>query len=199
MKVRMKEMKEIYNFSAGPSVLPKPVLEKAQKELLNYQNSGMSVMELSHRSSLYDNLHNEIITSIKKLLNLSDDFEVLFIQGGASMQFTMIPMNFAQKGNAYYIDAGTWGTKAISEGKKVIGDRAICLATSKDDAYKVLPTIPNIPNDAAYLHIKTNNTIEGTALYDIPKNIGVPLSAIRWNDWIPFTVFAVFVVGFLMY
>lgn len=93
------------------------------------------------------------------------------------MQFTMIPMNFAQKGNAYYIDAGTWGTKAISEGKKVIGDRAICLATSKDDAYKVLPTIPNIPNDAAYLHITTNNTIEGTALYDIPKNIGVPLIA----------------------
>lgn len=169
-------MKQIFNFSAGPSVLPHEALLKAQEELLNYNNSGMSVMEMSHRSKVFDKIHNDTISLLKELMNISDDYEVLLLQGGASLQFAMVPMNFASKGNVYYIEGGTWGDKAFKEAKMLVGDRAILLASSKDDRYCKLPTIPTIPGDATYLHITTNNTVEGTCLFDIPKT-KVPIIA----------------------
>ena len=167
-------MKQIFNFSAGPSVLPKAALEKAQRELVDYQNSGMSVMEMSHRSSLYDSIHNNTINLLRELMSIPEDYEVLLLQGGASLQFTMVPMNFGGTKKAYYVDAGTWGNKALGEAKKLMGDRAVLLASSKEDKYRSLPELPEVPDDAAYLHITTNNTVEGTCVYDLPK-VNVPL------------------------
>lgn len=173
MKINMKQ---IFNFSAGPSVLPQEALVKAQEELLNYKDSGMSVMEMSHRSPVFDKIHNDTISLLKELMNINDDYEVLLLQGGASLQFAMVPMNFASKGKVYYVDGGTWGDKAFFEAKLQVGDRAVLLASSKDDRYTKLPTLPEVPSDATYLHITTNNTVEGTCLYDIPKT-NVPIIA----------------------
>lgn len=168
-------MKEVFNFSAGPSTLPKPVLEAAHKELLNYNNTGMSVMEMSHRSKNYVDIHNEVISLFRELMKIPDDYEVLFTTGGATMQFAMIPMNFANDKKAYYVDAGVWGAGAYRDAKLVLGDKAILAASSKDQNYRVLPEIPEIPKDAAYLHVTSNNTTEGTTMYSFPKLDGVPL------------------------
>lgn len=162
-------MKQVFNFSAGPSTLPDVVLREAQKELTNFRNSGMSVMELSHRSSLYNDIHQEVMELFRELMQIPDDYEVLFMGGGASMQFAMIPMNFANNKKAYYVDAGIWGQKAYEDAKIVLKDRAVLLASGKDKAYKELPDIINTPQDAAYLHITSNNTTEGTALYKFPQ------------------------------
>lgn len=169
-------MKKTYNFSAGPAVLPRKVLEVVQHELLNYKGSGMSVMELSHRSSLYQDIHNETKHLLKSLLNLNDDFEILFIQGGASLQFTMIPLNFAKDKIGYYIDGGTWGKRAIEEANIINPKHTVCLASGESSNYTKIPATPEIPNDGAYLHITTNNTIEGTTLYELPQT-NLPLIA----------------------
>ncbi len=165
-------MKKIFNFSAGPSVLPESVLKTAQQELLNYQETGLSVMEMSHRSAMYENIHNQAIQDFRDLLNLSDDFEILFLQGGASMQFALLPLNFG--GKAYYVDAGVWGKKAYSDAVKVLGDDAVLLASSKDINYSDLPTLPTLPTEGSYIHFTSNNTTEGTCMYTFPKT-DIPL------------------------
>ncbi|MEK4027863.1 MULTISPECIES: 3-phosphoserine/phosphohydroxythreonine transaminase [Bacillaceae] len=171
-------MKRVYNFSAGPSMLPLPVLEKAQKELVNYADSGMSVMELSHRSGLF----TEIITGAEQLLrdlmNIPDNYKVLFIQGGASQQFAMVPLNLlANSKKADYVNTGSWSKKAIKEAKKY-GDVRV-IASSEDENFSYIPEINSsmIDPEADYVHITTNNTIEGTAFRNIPDTGGVPLVA----------------------
>lgn len=172
-------MKTIYNFSAGPAVLPKSVLEKAQSELVNYQNSGMSVMELSHRSSLFETIIQQAETLLRELMTIPDNYKVLFLQGGASLQFTMVPLNLAQNKKAVYINTGSWSKKAISEAKKIGNVEVEVLASSEDKNFSYIPEVKkeDIPQDAAYVHITTNNTIEGTAYFELPDTGNVPIVA----------------------
>ncbi|MFK4567717.1 3-phosphoserine/phosphohydroxythreonine transaminase [Enterococcus sp. UD-01] len=172
-------MKTIYNFSAGPAVLPKSVLEKAQSELVNYENSGMSVMELSHRSSLFDKIIQDAEALLRELMNIPDNYKVLFLQGGASLQFTMVPLNLAQHKKALYVNTGSWSKKAISEAQKLDNVTVEVIASSEDQNFTYIPEIhkEDIPQDAAYVHITTNNTIEGTTIYDLPDTGDVPLVA----------------------
>jgi len=168
-------MSRVYNFSAGPAVLPLEVLQNAQQDLVDYKGCGMSVMEMSHRGKDYDAIHQEAIATFKELCGLGDDWSVCFIQGGASMQFGMIPMNFLKPGTtADYVNSGTWGNKAIKEAQK-IGNVAIAANCQKD--------IPTRQPDAAefkwtpgavYSHICTNETISGAELKEIPET-GSPL------------------------
>lgn len=113
-------MKTVYNFSAGPAVLPKSVLEKAQSELVNYENSGMSVMELSHRSSLFESIIENAETLLRELMTIPDNYKVLFLQGGASMQFTMVPLNLAQHKKALYVNTGSWAKKRSVKRKNLV-------------------------------------------------------------------------------
>lgn len=154
----------IHNFNAGPAALPEEVLLDAQQELLNFSESGMSVMELSHRSSIYENIHEQAKQSVKELLSIEDDYEVLFLQGGASHQFAMVPYNFlpAQK-KANYILTGSWSEKAQKEAS-MIGE-TYAGGSSKSEGYRKIPAFHEIstsPEDA-YVHLTSNNTIYGTA------------------------------------
>ncbi|MTB62028.1 3-phosphoserine/phosphohydroxythreonine transaminase [Streptococcus uberis] len=172
----------IYNFSAGPAVLPKPVLEKAQAEMLDYRSSGMSVLEMSHRSKEFDAIIKDAEYLLRELMAIPDHYRVLFLQGGASMQFSMIPLNLAKGKKAYYHVAGSWGKKAYTEAvklSKTIPFEPILLASSEEETFSYVPTFDKdvIDPDAAYVHLTTNNTIEGTALYDIPDTNGVPIVA----------------------
>ncbi len=170
-QIGVKIVKRAYNFNAGPSALPLEVLQKAQEELVNFNETGMSVMELSHRSTDYENVHNEAITLLKQLLGISEDYEVLFLQGGASLQFSMIPMNFIgeeQVGN--YVLTGAWSEKALKEAK-IIGRATTVAASTKEENYNRIPSINEIitnPNDA-FLHITSNNTIYGTQWKEFPN------------------------------
>lgn len=171
-------MKRVYNFSAGPSMLPLEVLEKAKIEMLNYENSGMSVMELSHRSGLFTEIISEAEQHLRDLMNIPNQYKVLFLQGGASQQFAMIPMNLLVKNRkADYVNTGTWSKKAMKEAMKY-GDIRI-IATSEDENYSYIPAITRnlIHPEADYVHITTNNTIEGTAFSKIPDTGGIPLVA----------------------
>ena len=168
-------MSRVYNFSAGPAVLPLEVLQEAQADLVNYKGSGMSVMEMSHRGKEYDALHTEAAANMKELLGLNDDYAVLFLQGGASLQFAMIPMNFLGQGQtADYVNAGSWGAAAVKQAR-IIGNVNIAADCQKD-----IPTrMPEASEmkwtaNAAYSHITTNETIAGTQLKDIPVT-GSPL------------------------
>ncbi|MTB35969.1 3-phosphoserine/phosphohydroxythreonine transaminase [Streptococcus uberis] len=172
----------IYNFSAGPAVLPKPVLEKAQAEMLDYRSSGMSVLEMSHRSKEFDAIIKDAKYLLRELMAIPDHYRVLFLQGGASTQFSMIPLNLAKGKKAYYHVAGSWGKKAYTEAvklSKTIPFEPILLASSEEETFSYVPTFDKdvIDPDAAYVHLTTNNTIEGTALYDIPDTNGVPIVA----------------------
>lgn len=169
----------VYNFSAGPAVLPKPVLEKAQLELLDYRGSGMSVMELSHRSSLFEDIIQEAESLLRELMAIPDNYKVLFLQGGASLQFSMVPLNLAQGKKVLYVSTGSWSKKAISEAKKISNVEVEVIASSEDKNFTYIPEItPDMINqDAAYLHITTNNTIEGTAYQTIPDAGNVPIVA----------------------
>ena len=176
-------MNRALNFNAGPAALPEWALKEAQNELLNFRNTGMSVMELSHRSKDYDAVHNEAIQSLRSLLSISDDYEVLFLQGGASLQFSMIPMNLLGKDQtAYYTLTGSWADKALKEAQK-IGKTEIAIS-SKENNYKNIPTFDasSVPNDAAYLHITSNNTIYGTQWQQFPTDLKVPLIADMSSD-----------------
>ncbi|WP_337020114.1 3-phosphoserine/phosphohydroxythreonine transaminase [Oceanobacillus massiliensis] len=171
-------MERIYNFSAGPSMLPLPVLKKAQEELVNYRNSGMSVMELSHRSGLFTDIIAEAERLLRELLAIPETYKVLFIQGGASQQFAMVPMNLLSKsGKADYVNTGSWSKKAIKEAKKFGTVRVI--ASSEEDNFTYIPKVDSTMIDpkADYVHITTNNTIEGTAYSVIPDTGDVPLVA----------------------
>ncbi|MEX2804643.1 3-phosphoserine/phosphohydroxythreonine transaminase [Streptococcus sp. H31] len=172
----------IYNFSAGPAVLPKPVLEQAQREMLDYQGSGMSVLELSHRSKEFDNIIKDAEQLLRDLMAIPDNYKVLFLQGGASTQFSMLPLNLAKGRKAYYHVAGSWGKKAYTEAvklSKTIPFDPILLASSEESVYDHIPAFEAsaIDPDAAYVHLTTNNTIEGTAVYHLPDTNGVPLVA----------------------
>ncbi|SJZ68913.1 phosphoserine aminotransferase apoenzyme [Pilibacter termitis] len=174
-------MVKVYNFSAGPAVLPKEVLKKAQEELLDYKGSGMSVMELSHRGKLFQGIIEKAESDLREIMEIPDNYKVLFLQGGASLQFSMLPLNLAKDKKAYYVNSGSWAKKAISEAKKIapsINAEIIELASSEGDKFTHIPAIPTekIEKDAAYLHITTNNTIEGTAYFDLPE-VDVPLVA----------------------
>ncbi len=173
----------IYNFSAGPAVLPKPVLVKAQSELLNYQGSSMSVLEVSHRSKQFDDIiKGAERCTLRDLMGIPDNYKVIFLQGGASLQFSMIPLNIARGRKAYYHVAGSWGKKAYTEAvklSKTIPFEPILLASSEESVYDYIPEFDEkeIDPKAAYVHVTTNNTIEGTSLYDIPKTNEVPVIA----------------------
>lgn len=175
-------MKRAYNFNAGPSALPLAVLEKAQKELVDFQNTGMSVMELSHRSKEYEAVHNRAKELLYELLQVPENYDILFLQGGASTQFSMIPMNLLQEGQvANYVLTGSWSEKALKEAKKVGATHVS--ASSKDEKHNFIPSLENIQlsENAAYLHITSNNTIYGTQWKTFPK-VDVPLIADMSSD-----------------
>jgi phosphoserine aminotransferase len=172
-----------YNFNAGPSALPLSVLEKAQQELIDFRGTGMSVMELSHRSTTYEEVHNQAISSLKELLSIPDTHEILFLQGGASLQFSMVPMNFLHKGEkASYVMTGSWSEKAFSEGK-LFGE-VYHAASTKDGNYRRIPTIEELQYQSgdAYLHLTSNNTIYGTQWKEYPDTNDVPLIADMSSD-----------------
>lgn len=171
-----------YNFNAGPAAIPLEVLERAQKELVNFNNTGMSVMELSHRSKDYEEVHNRANALLRELLGIPDTYEVLFLQGGASLQFSMIPMNFLQENKtAHYILSGSWSEKALKEAK-AFGETRI-LASSKEENYSRIPTDYSLEDikDGAYLHITSNNTIYGTQWNEYPTS-PIPLIADMSSD-----------------
>ncbi len=170
-------MEPVYNFSAGPSTLPTPVLEKVQKELLSYEGLGMSVMEMSHRSSHFKEIIEQAESLLRELMDIPDNYKVLFMQGGASLQFSMIPMNLMNQNHAHYVNTGSWSEKAIKEAKKH-GDITI-LASSKEQNFSEIPNInsENIEANSDYVHITTNNTIEGTRFTRIPDTGELPLVA----------------------
>jgi len=161
-----------YNFSAGPATMPVPVLEEVRDELLNYRGSGMSVMEMSHRSKVYQQIIDEAEQDLRDLMNIPDNYRVLFIQGGATLQFAMIPMNLMKNGKAVYIETGAWSKKAISEAKKY--GEVIVAASSKDRNYSYVPDCSDldIPEDADYVYICENETIHGTTLNKLPNTKG---------------------------
>jgi len=160
-----------YNFSAGPATLPEEVLKEAQAELLDYQNSGMSIMEMSHRGKEYSAIHNETIANIKQLLNIPEGYSVLFMTGGASSQFALIPMNLLGEGQtADYTSSGAWATKAIKEGQ-LLGNVNIAAECGKEIPTRV-PTLGelSLTNGAAYLHITSNETISGAQWKQFPEH-----------------------------
>ncbi|MBN1847262.1 MAG: 3-phosphoserine/phosphohydroxythreonine transaminase [Deltaproteobacteria bacterium] len=182
--------KRIFNFNAGPAALPLPVLEEIQEELLDFKGSGMSIMEVSHRSKWFDDVINEAVERTKRLLNLGDRYHVLFIQGGASLQFCMIPMNLAIQGHPLdYINTGTWSTKAIKEAK-IQGKDVRVIASSEDKNFSYIPKDYKVDGDAAYLHFTSNNTIKGTQWAEFPKSGNVPLISDMSSDFMsrPFDV-----------
>ncbi|MEJ5363936.1 MAG: 3-phosphoserine/phosphohydroxythreonine transaminase [Desulfosoma sp.] len=172
----------IYNFNPGPAMLPLPALEEAKEELLNYKGSGMSILEISHRSALFENVLQSAIARVKRLLKLDDRYHVLFMQGGASLQFTLVPMNLASDAAPIdYVDTGTWSTKAIKEAR-LLGKNVRVVASSEDKEFTYIPeTIPVNP-DAAYLHITSNNTIRGTQYRQFPDAGSVPLVSDMSSD-----------------
>ncbi|MDD2390142.1 MAG: 3-phosphoserine/phosphohydroxythreonine transaminase [Desulfobacterales bacterium] len=175
--------KRIYNFNAGPAALPASVLEQIQESFLNLGGSGMSITEISHRSKTFDDILNDAIARTKRLLNLDDSFHVLFIQGGASLQFCMIPMNLlGQDQFADYVDTGTWSTKAIKE-VQIQGKQANVVASSKDRNFCYIPEDIRFTPGAAYVHITTNNTIKGTQWATLPDTGTVPLIADMSSDF----------------
>ena len=172
-----------YNFNAGPSALPQEVLEKAQQQLVNFHDSGMSIMEMSHRSAIFDEVHNEAIALLKKLYAIPENYEVLFLQGGASLQFTMIPMNFLQADQkASYVLSGSWSEKAIKEAK--LFGTPVEAASTKENQYRNIPALADIQfnEEDAYVHITSNNTIYGTQWKEFPETGNVPLIADMSSD-----------------
>lgn len=162
----------VYNFSAGPSMLPQCVLEECRDEMLNYRGSGMSVMEMSHRSKVYQQIIDDAEKDLRELMNIPDNYKVLFIQGGATLQFSMIPMNLMKNGKAVYIETGAWSKKAIAEAKKV--GEVVVAASSKDKNYSYIPDCSNldIPDDADYVYICENETIHGVTWQKLPDTKG---------------------------
>ncbi len=169
-------MSRVYNFSAGPATLPVEVLEKAQKDLVDYQGNGVSVMEMSHRSSEYMAIFEGAKENLRKLMSVPDNYEILFLHGGASSQFAMVPLNlFSAKKKADYINTGAWSKKAIAEAKRY--GTVNVVASSEDKTFNYIPktTSDMFDADADYVHITTNNTIYGTTFPSLPEVGNVPL------------------------
>ena len=170
-------MKRVYNFSAGPAVLPEEVLREAADEMLEYQGTGMSVMEMSHRSKAFDKIIKDAEQDLRDLMGIPDNYKVLFLQGGAHLQFAMIPMNFMKNGVADYIVTGHWAERAWKEASKY--GKANCIASSKDRNYSYIPDCSDLPidEDADYVYICQNNTIYGTQFHTLPNTKGKTLVA----------------------
>lgn len=170
-------MSRVYNFSAGPAVLPEEVLREAADEMLDYKNSGMSVMEMSHRSKAYETIIKEAEQDLRDLMNIPDNYKVLFLQGGASQQFAMIPMNLMKQKKAGYIVTGQWAKKAYQEAQ--IYGEAVKLASSEDQTFSYIPDCSDldIPEDLDYVYICENNTIYGTKYKELPNTKGHTLVA----------------------
>lgn len=170
-------MSRVYNFSAGPSALPVEVLEIARDEMLDWHGSGMSVMEMSHRSKWYDDIIKKAEADLRELMNISSNYKVLFLQGGAYTQFAMVPMNLMKKGKADYVNTGAWSKKAISEARKY--GKINVVASSEDETFTYIPELnpDTFSLDADYFYITTNNTIYGTRYTKLPETGNVPLVA----------------------
>ena len=171
-------MKRVYNFSAGPSMLPEPVLRRAADEMLDYQGSGQSVMEMSHRSKVYQGIIDSAESLLREVMNIPDSYKVLFLQGGASSQFAMVPMNLMTKsGKADFVLTGQWATKAYKEAARY--GEANVVASSKDKTFSYIPKLDpsTFTPDADYFHICLNNTIYGTKFHTLPETGSVPLVA----------------------
>ena len=170
-------MGRVYNFSAGPAVLPEEVLKEAAEEMLDYKGCGMSVMEMSHRSKVYDTIIKEAEQDLRDIMNIPDNYKVLFLQGGASLQFAMIPMNLMKNKKAAYIVTGQWAKKAYQEAQ--IYGEAVKVASSEDKTLSYIPDCSDldIPEDADYVYICENNTIYGTKYKTLPNTKGKTLVA----------------------
>lgn len=170
-------MSRVYNFSAGPAVLPEEVLREAADEMLDYKGCGMSVMEMSHRSKVYDQIIKEAEADIRELMNIPDNYKVLFLQGGASQQFAAVPMNLMKNKKAGYIITGQWAKKAFQEAK--LYGEAVELASSADKTFSYIPDCSDLPitDDMDYVYICENNTIYGTKYKTLPNTKGVDLVA----------------------
>lgn len=170
-------MERVYNFSAGPAVLPEEVLKECQEEMMNYGGTGMSVMEMSHRSKAFESIINTAEADLRELMNIPDNYKVLFLQGGASLQFAMIPMNLMKNKVADYIITGQWAKKAFEEAK-IYGD-AVAVASSADETFSYIPDCSDLPirDNADYVYICENNTIYGTKFKTLPNAKGKTLVA----------------------
>ncbi len=170
-------MGRVYNFSAGPAVLPEEVLKEAADEMLDYKGTGMSVMEMSHRSKAYDDIIKEAEKDIRDLMNIPDNYKVLFLQGGASQQFAAVPMNLMKNKKAAYIITGQWAKKAAAEAEKY--GEVVKVASSADKTFSYIPDCSDldIPEDADYVYICENNTIYGTKFWQLPNTKGKDLVA----------------------
>ncbi len=173
----------IHNFNPGPAALPLPVLEEIQASFLNYQGAGMSIVEISHRAKEFEAVLNDAIARTRRLLQLDDRYRVLFVQGGASLQFTMIPMNLLADGrSADYVNTGTWSASAIKEAR-VLNKPVQVVASSEDRQFTYIPAKIGFNPDAVYAHITSNNTIRGTQWQRFPDAGGVPLVADMSSDF----------------
>ena len=170
-------MARVYNFSAGPSMLPEQVLRTAQAEMLDYHGSGQSVMEMSHRSKWFEEIIQNTEASLRRLMQIPDNYKIGFFQGGATQQFAMVPLNFMTTGKADYIVTGNFSNLAAKEAAK-FGEAKV-VASSKDKNFTYIPDVSAIPydSDASYIHICQNNTIFGTQYVEIPQVEGIPLVA----------------------
>ena len=171
-------MGRVYNFSAGPSILPESVLKIAAEEMMDYRGCGQSVMEMSHRSKVYDDIIKEAESLLREVMNIPDNYKVLFLQGGASSQFAMVPMNLMNRNKkADYVITGQWAKKAYKEAARYGAARVV--ASSEDNTFNYIPhlDVSMFDPEADYVHICMNNTIYGTAYHEIPDTGNVPLVA----------------------
>lgn len=170
-------MSRVYNFSAGPAMMPLPVLEEIQAELLDYKGSGMSVMEMSHRSKVYQTIFDEAEADLRELMGIPDNYKVLFIQGGGTVQFSMVPMNLCKNGVFDYIVTGAWSKKAAKEAEKF--GKVNVIASSADKNFSYIPDVSDLPidEDADYVYICENETIHGTTYQELPNTKGKILVA----------------------
>jgi len=183
----------LINFFAGPAALPVEALERARDELLDFEGAGMSVMEISHRSPEYDAVHNEAISLVKELLDVPDNFKVMFLQGGGNLQFAMLPMNALHSGKkADYILTGNWAKRAFKEASMVAGDSVRVAGSTEDVGFSRLPDTSEMEIDpnASYVHFCSNNTVFGTQWHKFPDSGGAPLACDMSSDmmWRPFDV-----------
>ena len=167
----------VYNFSAGPAMMPEPVLEEIAAEVLNYRGSGMSVMEMSHRSKVFQDILAQAEADLRELMHIPENYKVLFVQGGGTVQFAMVPMNLMKKGVACYVETGAWSKKAIAEAKRY-GEVKI-VASSADKNFSYIPNCSDldIPDNADYVYICENETIHGTTWHNLPNTKGKILVA----------------------
>ncbi|MCR2807950.1 3-phosphoserine/phosphohydroxythreonine transaminase [Paenibacillus soyae] len=176
-------MARAYNFNAGPAAIPLEVLQQAQEQFVDYHGAGMSIMEMSHRSALYEDVNNEAQSLMRELFGIPNNYKVMFLQGGASTQFAMLPMNLLREGQpAAYVHTGAWADKAIKEAK-LIGETVIAASTA-DDKFMRVPSLSEIvvPANASYLHLTSNETIGGTQFQEFPDTGNIPLIADMSSD-----------------